>query len=292
LISPGRRIFLSIIIPILVISGLGSFIGLLLAIADKKLSVETNPLIDEVLEVLPMGNCANCGYSGCSQYAEAVVLNPEVPPDLCTPGGNDTAAKVAVLTHKKAGEIKAVKAVAQCGGCAESGCSTMFTYSGLEDCNAAAQLFDGEKVCEFGCIGFGNCARVCPYGAITMNGSNLPEIDAHQCIGCGLCEKECPRNVISLIPANAVSIVLCKNQAKGALTRKACNTGCIACRKCMKACPHGAINIVNNLCVIDYEKCQFCDDPPCLNVECMPGVIHPAFGMKTKKPAAETTIAA
>lgn len=269
---------MSIVTPIVVITGLGSFIGVLLAIADKKLAVETNPLIDEVIGVLPMGNCANCGYAGCSQYAEAVVENPDVRPDLCTPGGNETAARVAKMTNKKAAEIKPVKAVAQCGGCPDSGCSTMFVYSGLKDCNAAAQLFDGEKVCEFGCLGFGNCERACPYGAITMSKSGLPEIVADRCIGCGICAKECPRNVITLVPTNAMSIVMCKNQAKGAQTRKACNVGCIACRQCQKACVHGAITIENNLCVIDYDKCQSCDDPACLKVECKPGVIRPGFG--------------
>lgn len=277
---------MSIIIPVVVLCGLGAFIGILLAIADKKLAVETNPMIEDALELLPMGNCAGCGYAGCSQYAEAVVSDPDVGPDLCPPGGNETAQKLAALTGKAAAEIKAVTAVPQCAGCEESGCPTMFEYKGLKDCRAAATLFEGEKYCEFGCIGFGNCERVCPSDALHMNPSGLPVIDPAKCTGCAICAKECPRGVISMVPENAVCVICCNSNAKGAQTRKECTTGCIACRMCVKACPHDAMSIVDNLCVVDYDSCQFCEEPECLKVECKPGVIKPGVNTNPgdKKP--------
>ena len=54
--------------------------------------MEVNPLIHEVEEVLPKGQCGACGFAGCAAYAEAVVLNPDVPPNLCVPG-KDAVAK-------------------------------------------------------------------------------------------------------------------------------------------------------------------------------------------------------
>ena len=51
---------------------------------------------------------------------------------------------------------------------------------------------------------------------------------------------------------------LCSNRDKGAVARKVCTNACIACKKCEKNCPSGAIRVVDNLAVIDYEKCTDC----------------------------------
>jgi len=273
---------MTIVIPLLVLCGLGAAIGLLLALADKKLAVETNPLIDEVNDILPAGNCANCGFAGCGQYAEAVVEDPNVRPDLCTPGGNECAQKIAALTGKKAAEIKPVKAIARCKGCPETNSITKYIYEGLSDCVAASNLFAGEKGCEFGCLGLGNCERVCPFGAIVMGELNVPEVIEEKCVGCGLCVTACPRNIMTIVPDLAVSVIRCQNREKGGQTKKVCNVGCIGCRLCVKACPHDAMRVVDNLCEIDYDKCQFCEDAPCLQVACKPGVIAPGYGAPIK----------
>ena len=255
---------------------------MLLALADKKLAVETNPLIDEVNELLPAGNCANCGYAGCMQYAEAVVEDPSVRADLCTPGGNECAQKIAALTGKEAAEIKPVKAVARCKGCADSNCTTKYIYQGLNDCVAASNLFAGEKGCEFGCLGLANCQRACPFGAIVMGEDNIPEVIEEKCVGCGLCVTACPRDIMTIVPDLAISVIRCMNKEKGGQTKKVCNVGCIGCRLCVKACPYDAMKVVDNLCEIDYDKCQFCEDAPCLNVACKPGVIQPGYGAPIK----------
>ncbi|VFQ44013.1 RnfABCDGE type electron transport complex subunit B [Desulfoluna butyratoxydans] len=273
---------MTIVIPLLVLCGLGAAIGLLLALADKKLAVETNPLIDEVADILPAGNCANCGYAGCGQYAEAVVEDPEVRPDLCTPGGNEVAQKIAALTGKKAAEIKPVKAVARCKGCPETNSTTKYIYNGLNDCEAAANLFAGEKGCEYGCLGLGNCVRACPFDALVIGELNVPKVNVDNCVGCGLCVTACPRDIMVLVPDNAVSVIGCQNRQKGGQTKKVCNVGCIGCRLCVKACPHDAMKVVDNLCEIDYDKCQFCEDAPCLQVQCKPGVIAPGYGAPIK----------
>ncbi len=280
---------MTILIPLLVLCGLGASIGLLLALADKKLAVETNPLIDEVNAILPAGNCANCGYAGCGQYAQAVVENPDVRPDLCAPGGNECAQKIAALTGKKAAEIKPVKAIARCSGCPEVNCTTKYIYQGLNDCVAASHLFAGEKGCEFGCLGLGNCVRACPFGAIVIGELNVPEVIEDKCVGCGLCVTACPRSIMTIVPDLAVSVIRCQNREKGGQTKKVCNVGCLGCRLCVKACPHGAMKVVDNLCEIDYDKCQFCEDAPCLQVACKPGVIAPGYGAPIKALTGKST---
>ena len=80
---------------------IGLFFGIGLAIAAHKFAVETNPLIEEVLESLPLAQCGGCGYPGCEGYAIAVVTDPDVPPNLCFPGKERVAAVVAELDREK-----------------------------------------------------------------------------------------------------------------------------------------------------------------------------------------------
>ena len=43
--------------------------------------------------------------------------------------------------------------------------------------------------------GRGQCAKVCPKGAITVE-NNLSKIDPEKCIKCGLCAAKCPTGAI------------------------------------------------------------------------------------------------
>jgi heterodisulfide reductase subunit A len=48
------------------------------------------------------------------------------------------------------------------------------------------------------CIGCGNCHYVCPYGAIKMEASKVPQLDLNSCSGCGACVAVCPALAIKL----------------------------------------------------------------------------------------------
>jgi coenzyme F420-reducing hydrogenase delta subunit/NAD-dependent dihydropyrimidine dehydrogenase PreA subunit len=48
------------------------------------------------------------------------------------------------------------------------------------------------------CIGCGNCHYVCPYSAIRMEASKVPELDLNSCSGCGDCVAVCPALAIKL----------------------------------------------------------------------------------------------
>ncbi|MFZ5998744.1 MAG: RnfABCDGE type electron transport complex subunit B [Nitrospirota bacterium] len=239
------------------LAGLGTVFGAGLAFASKRFAVQIDPRVEQVKDCLAHAHCGACGYAGCEQYAEAVVNNPDVPPTLCIPAGAKGAEKVALITGKKAEMKEPQFARVMCqGGWSKS--SKRFKYEGVEDCRAAVLAGGGDKSCVYGCLGYGSCAKVCPFGAITMSDDHLPVIDMTKCTGCRKCEATCPKNVIEVLPASKAVLVACHSKDKGGDVRKNCQVGCIACGKCVKVCPFDAPGIANNLSRIDINKCKVC----------------------------------
>lgn len=249
---------------IVVLSLVGAFFGLVLAFANKKLAMELNPLIHIVEDVLPKGQCGACGFAGCMAYAEAVVLNKDVSPSLCTPGKKAVAAKVAELTGKTAEEVEPRVAYVKCANPMDKS-SIKYIYSGILDCVAVNLLHEGPKDCKYGCVGFGTCVKQCVFDALEMSEDGLPVVDRVKCTGCGKCETACPKHVIQMIPYDAHVGVVCNSLDKGAVARKICSVACIACGLCKKNCAYGAIEIVNNLAVVNSKICiESCDNRTCL----------------------------
>lgn len=237
--------------------GLSAVFGMGLAYAAKRFSVKEDPRVDQVSEHLAHAHCGACGFPGCRQYAEQVVMNPDVSPTLCTPGGAATAEAVARITGKvmEQTEPKIARVFCQ-GGCSSS--SRRFKYEGIMDCKAAILASGGDKSCIYGCLGYGTCSRACPFGAISMNEENLPVIDPVACVACGVCETACPTNAIEIQPMAKEVVVRCHSKDKGPVTKKNCQVGCISCKLCEKACPYNAIKVENFLSRIDNDKCKVC----------------------------------
>jgi Na+-translocating ferredoxin:NAD+ oxidoreductase RNF subunit RnfB len=237
--------------------GISAIFGLGLAFAAKKFAVKEDPRVEQVSDFLAHAHCGACGYPGCRQYAEAVVLDPDVPANLCTPGGKHTAEAVARITGKemKVTEPKIARVYCQGG---HSNSQRRFKYEGVQDCRAAVLASGGDKSCIYGCLGYGTCSRVCPFGAINMNDDHLPIIDPVKCTACGQCVQACPKNVIEINPLVKEVLVRCHSKDKGAATRKHCKVGCISCGMCVKVCPYNAPAVDSNLSRIDLEKCRVC----------------------------------
>lgn len=252
-------------IMILVVMGaVGLVFGLILAIANKKFSVEANPLIHLVDEALPKGQCGACGYAGCLAYAEAVVTNPDVAPNLCVPGKEAVAKLVAEYTGKTAAKIEPRIAHIKCSGSSDKA-ALSFRYSGIQDCTAANLVQGGPKGCKYGCIGFGTCVRSCPFDAMTISEEGLAVVNLKKCTGCGVCETVCPKKVIQMLPIDSHVKIDCNSRDKGAIARKLCTCACIGCGICMKNCSHGAIKIEKNLAVVDSKICmEKCTEATCI----------------------------
>ncbi len=70
---------------VLVMAGIGAVLGLILAISDHILFVETDERITGVTALLPGYNCGGCGYPGCAGLAEALVDGQVDTVGLCKP---------------------------------------------------------------------------------------------------------------------------------------------------------------------------------------------------------------
>jgi electron transport complex protein RnfB len=236
--------------------------GIALAFAAKKFFVKVDPKIEKITEALAHAHCGACGFAGCEQYAEAVLKDPDVPPNLCTPGGKTCAEIVAELTGKSMQDREPHYARIMCQGSNDKA-SKKFAYTGVKDCRAAQLVGGGDKTCPYGCLGYGTCVRACPFGALSMGENGLPRVDTSKCTGCKKCAEACPRNVIEILPASYRIVVACHSKDKGAITRKYCTVGCIGCGKCIKVCPvtpEKAPKVEDFLSRIDNTKCTACGE--------------------------------
>ncbi len=243
-------------LPIIVLGGLGLIFGLFLSIFEKKISIKKNPLLEKIERTLPQANCGACGYPSCNAYAQALFEGKDEP-GKCIAGGEDLNQKVASLLNRKVAGFEKKVAIILCKGSSQKA-TLKYNYKGVKTCFAVSLVNNGDKDCNWGCLGYGDCVEICPFDAIYFNREAMPQVDSERCTGCGKCVDVCPRNIISLVPKYKGVHIFCKNQDKGVTVRKICSVGCIGCGICVRSCPHKAIVLENNVARIIYEKCTNC----------------------------------
>lgn len=238
-----------------ILGGLGLAVGLMLIFASKKFKVETNPLVEEIISVLPGANCGACGYAGCADFANRVV-NENAPINGCPVGGFEVAKEIGGILGQDVSESEKQYPFVRCYG--GLNCVDRFDYVGIEDCKAVLMLSDGEKGCSYGCMGRGTCVRACPFGAISIGEDRLPHVNKNLCTRCGLCISSCPNNVLVFAKESEKVHVCCVSHDKGKTVKEVCTVGCIGCKICEKNCPEQAITVTDFLAVIDQDKCTGC----------------------------------
>ena len=239
---------------VLVLSAMGGLFGLALAVASKLFAVKQDARYASLLDALPGANCGGCGFAGCAAYAQAI-LNGSAELGRCAAGGQETAEKLAALMGREPVLVEKRVAFVRCQG---TDCKRKGDYVGLEDCLAAMKVAgNGPSACANGCLGFGNCTKVCRFGAISVR-NGVAVVDQARCTGCMACQSACPRHVIVQIPASAVQTLACANTDPGAKVRALCENGCLGCWACEKRCPSGAISVRQNLAEIQYAACTAC----------------------------------
>jgi RnfABCDGE-type electron transport complex B subunit len=262
---------MEILIPILTLGFLGLLFGIGLALASKKFAVKADPRLEKIVGLLPGSNCGACGGAGCFGFAESI-LSGKTKIDACRVADDKIKEQIARVLGRKLEKRAESVAILHCNGGIKV--KDRFLYQGIEDCVAANLVLGGQKECVYGCLGFNTCEKVCPFGAIKISEENLPIVDTNKCKACNKCVLVCPKKLFTLVPithnvypvrkdtfssafSNGV-YVACSSHDLGKDTIAVCPVGCIACRKCEQVCPVDAIHVIDNLAVLDYDKCTSC----------------------------------
>ena len=246
-----------ILITAIFAASLAFVLGVTLGFFRDFFAVPEDPITANIRAVLPGANCGACGYPGCEIFA-AEVAKGNVQASACTAISLSAMKKIAAITGVDGGEVVQTVVALACLG------SSIHTplkgsYTGIPTC-WGAKIAGGTKLCAWGCLGFGDCVRVCKFDALGTNVYDLPRVNYSKCTGCGLCVSECPQKLFKKIARNQKgALVLCSNvNPIKKMVTDACKISCFKCGQCVKNCPEQCINMETLLPVVDYTKCTSC----------------------------------
>jgi Na+-translocating ferredoxin:NAD+ oxidoreductase RNF subunit RnfB len=228
-----------------IMTGLASFFGVVLAVANKYLKVYEDPRIDVLEGKLPGSNCGACGQPGCRAFAETLV-NGTAQPAGCTVSSPEAIADIAKFLGVSAGSRNKVVARLHCAGGKSCG-RPVAGYEGMQSCRAAFVVNGGGRACAWGCLGVGDCEIACTFDAIQMNDDRLPVVDTAKCTACGDCVAVCPLNLFTLEPLAHKLVVQCSTPLTGEAARAVCTVACDACGRCAADAGPGVIEMRNGL---------------------------------------------
>jgi len=154
---------------VITIAAIALIAGVGLSFASRRLPSSDGDLVDQVNDLLPQTQCAQCGYPGCRPFAAAVV-DGQAAINLCPPGGEDTVRRLADLLGRDV--LPLAQAV-----------------------TPAVAVID-----EALCIGCTHCRKACPVDAIVGAHQLMHTIIGSECTGCELCVAPCPVDCISMRP--------------------------------------------------------------------------------------------
>ena len=154
---------------IVVLTAMGLFLGWGLGLAGRVFHVDSDPLVEEVTEMMPGTHCGQCGFAGCTPAAEAIV-NGDAEVTCCPPGGKTLAQ---ALAEKLDIEVD---------------------LDGMSDEPLFATI--NRDLCT-GCM---RCSKVCPTDAIIGANKQIHTVITAACTGCQSCQKACPEECIDMTP--------------------------------------------------------------------------------------------
>jgi electron transport complex protein RnfB len=233
-----------------IMTGLGLFFAVILAVAYRFLKVREDPRIEQTEDLLPGSNCGACGEPGCRAFAELLVAG-KIAPSRCTVAAADDIDAIAELLDVDPGERERLIARLHCAG-GRAQAYQIAEYQGFDSCRAAAVVSEGGKGCTWGCLGLADCRVACTFDAIEMNGNGLPVVAPDKCTACGDCIDACPRDLFELVPESQRLFVQCSSPLAGDIAVALCTVACDACGRCAADAAPGLIRMDDNLPRVDY----------------------------------------
>ena len=154
---------------VITLASIALIAGIGLSFAARRLPSGDGDLVEQVNELLPQTQCAQCGFPGCRPYATALV-DGAASINLCPPGGEDTVRRLADLLGRDVIPLE----------------SSVVPSVAVID--------------EALCIGCTHCRNACPVDAIVGAHQLMHSVIASECTGCELCVSPCPVDCISMRP--------------------------------------------------------------------------------------------
>ncbi|MBZ9610614.1 electron transport complex subunit RsxB [Rheinheimera maricola] len=156
---------------LIALGGMALLFGAVLGYAAIRFKVESDPLVEQIDDILPQTQCGQCGYPGCRPYAEAIANGDDI--NKCPPGGESTIRKLADLMGVEAKPLNEAQ---------------------TEAVKRVAYIREDE------CIGCTKCIQACPVDAIVGASKLMHTVLIDECTGCDLCVEPCPVDCIDMVP--------------------------------------------------------------------------------------------
>ena len=157
---------------LLVFSGLALLLGSVLGYLAFRFKADEDSLVQQIDNILPQTQCAQCNYPGCRPYAQAIA-DGEVDINQCPPGGQEGVDALAQLLGVETMPINI-----------EHGVSKPKSVAVVD---------------ELLCIGCTLCIKVCPVDAFVGAAKVMTTVIASECTGCDLCVPVCPVDCIEMV---------------------------------------------------------------------------------------------
>lgn len=244
---------LQVLTGIIAIVTLGGAAAFMLTYFSRLFPSNSGPVVDQVNQLLPQTQCAQCGFPGCLPYAEAIVAGDNI--NLCPPGGQETVDALAKLLGRSALSLE------------------------NDTRNEPRTIV---RIRESECIGCTLCLPACPVDAIIGAPQLLHSVIEQTCTGCDLCLEPCPVDCIDIIVVQD-DVVSDKVASKQITPKKIAKpskalpqhplptmTECIRCDACETKCPKdlapqalywakGSLDMLQALKLDDCIECKLCD---------------------------------
>ncbi len=161
---------MSTLTAVLILVILAAVFGALLGYAAIRFKVESDPIVEQIDNILPQTQCGQCGYPGCRPYAEAIANGDEI--NKCPPGGDAGVKALAELLGRDAKPLD----------------------ESLEESQPTVAYIREDE-----CIGCTKCIQACPVDAIVGAPKLMHTVIIDECTGCDLCVAPCPVDCIDMV---------------------------------------------------------------------------------------------